>query len=546
MCTVAIAAALLVALPAADASSSVTPRIVGGAGTGNPGWVAFLNITFAGGDALCGGELISKRWLLTAAHCVTQESSTTAVAPEAVTGWVGLDSLSAADTTPGDAIDQVVVDPAYDPITLDGDVAVLHLSQPSDAEPVALGGPDDPAVGSRPTVLGWGVTDVLTEAVSDSLLQTTAPVLDPARCTQLDSGFNVAGEICAGGVVGHDSCNGDSGGPLAFSVNSVTGGSLVGTVDYGWGTCADGQPAVYQRVTTGPVASFLAAHVPTSQISAPRAIATGSAVTLAAGASGLPSPSYAWDLDSDGKFDDATGPTAGLQPVFPTSVAVRATGSDGEVAKRRATIVPRPGPVAVTAPREIREGSTLVLKVVPLIGGTGRVDAAVSSDDAPWGGLNPGGSVAWVENAVTDLSLSLNRDDVWHEPWTLKVTLTTTGLSLVTPKRLEVRITDPDKPRLGLPSVRRSGARTLIAAVQPPGSGKLTLAGMRGKRVLERKTIFVHGAAPRSVGLRFSRADQRRLRGAKPLIKATWRSTIVPGIEASRFARGVRLAPLTP
>ncbi|MEA2271889.1 MAG: hypothetical protein QOI98_597 [Solirubrobacteraceae bacterium] len=536
----ALAAALVVALPAtAMASTNVTPRIVGGTATANPGWMAYLNISFADGDALCGGELITKHWLLTAAHCVTQDGTTDVVDPSAVTAWIGLDHLADATTTPGATVNEILVDPAYDPTTLNGDVAVMYLSLPSDREPAVLGGPGDPAVGSVPTVLGWGVVDSVTQMISDNLLRTSAPILDPSRCSGYGTSFVAASMICAGGATGQDSCSGDSGGPLvANAANQLA--TLVGTVDYGSATCGDGQPSVYQRLTSGPVETYLENLIPMERITRTGGLPiAGEQVTFTAtDGNMLNAEPHTWDLDADGQFDDATGDAVTIRlSTSLRSIAVRAVGAFSDVAMQRITVVPSLGKVAVTAPlKQVSEGSVMTLWMRRALGGLGTVRATLA-------GAAPAPVAVSVPADQMRLDLRVPDDDAtWQPSRNATLSITADGLQLTSPSTYAVRVIDNDRPKLRLSGVRRRGAREIVIPVTAPGPGviRLTAMAVGNDHILLRKRVSVAGTS-RKVVLRFGRSSQRRLSKAGPRIKVTWLSSVDPTGYVVRTIRGPRL-----
>lgn len=111
-------------------------------------------------------------------------------------------------------------------------------------------------------ISGWGRTknvglgEFTTElAVFESRLQDLVlPPVTNDRCTQ--QGFPVNDRmLCAGGLKGKDSCNGDSGGPLITRTVDRRSGVqstawLTGIVSYGTRRCGEGKPGVYTRVSS--------------------------------------------------------------------------------------------------------------------------------------------------------------------------------------------------------------------------------------------------------------------------------------------------------
>jgi len=104
--------------------------------------------------------------------------------------------------------------------------------------------------GTKLTVTGWGKTERSLD--SDILQQVDVPFQDEEVCVnefkQFGLNLDPATQICAGGEEGKDSCNGDSGGPLAIRAKADTGYIQVGIVSFGHSQCGNGMPAVYTRV----------------------------------------------------------------------------------------------------------------------------------------------------------------------------------------------------------------------------------------------------------------------------------------------------------
>ncbi|CAO0829797.1 hypothetical protein SMICM17S_08268 [Streptomyces microflavus] len=178
----------------------------------------------------CGGVAVAPTKILTVAHCLGEEALGGPVnRVRDLRVIAGRDRLS--DTTGQEIpVRGVWVNPAYDPATNAGDLAVLTLSRAlpeSSVIPMARAGDEAYLAARWPRTSTGGET---TQAVrtppccappgSRSCRTASAPV--PTRGGR-EGTYDASGMLCAGDPAGgRDACQGDSGGPL------VARGRLIG------------------------------------------------------------------------------------------------------------------------------------------------------------------------------------------------------------------------------------------------------------------------------------------------------------------------------
>ena len=231
------------------------PRIVGGtqAAVGAYPWHVIVDIRFVG---RCGGTLVSTRWVMTAAHCVSGSS------PADITLTIGRTVRSDPSQGETRTAAQVLVHPSYNPATQEFDVALVRASSPAThrwARPALAGDPFQP--GNVVRAIGHGATCEGC-AGSDRLLQVDLPVQSDATMADLfGPDFKPATMLGAGPVEGgKDTCQGDSGGPLF--VPGRLQPAVVGVTSWGFGCARPDSPGVYTELAADGIRSFLATNVP--------------------------------------------------------------------------------------------------------------------------------------------------------------------------------------------------------------------------------------------------------------------------------------------
>ncbi|CAB3229843.1 unnamed protein product [Arctia plantaginis] len=224
-------------------------RIVGGKETGINEYPMMVGIVDARIIQIkCGATIISRRYVLTAAHCLT------GLIPEQTAILVGEHNVSSNDSpaTKGYRVASFIPHSQYSDSNYDYDIALIRAREAIEFSdrvgPVCLPFKfeNDDFYGKKVTVLGWGtifvggpVSSVLLEADLDVISQTECKYKEPSVTNR---------QICTF-TRGKDACQDDSGGPLLYTDPQTALLFVVGIVSSGR-SCATGDfPGINTRVT---------------------------------------------------------------------------------------------------------------------------------------------------------------------------------------------------------------------------------------------------------------------------------------------------------
>ncbi|MEI7481861.1 MAG: serine protease [Elusimicrobiota bacterium] len=232
------------ALPA-DYANEAAPtffnnqKIVGGTEANKGEFPFIVSLQAASYGHFCGGSLIKKNWVLTAAHCVEGGYLNSVV--------IGLHNLSNPAGSEKFAAAQIIKHPNWNKAKFDYDFALIRLDKESKFTPVALN-PTELTGKVDFITTGWGTTSQ-SGSISDALLKVSVPLVSKASCEAAYPGKLTDSMLCAGYEAGgKDSCQGDSGGPLVVGTGS--GAYLAGVVSWGEGCAQPKKYGIYSKVNS--------------------------------------------------------------------------------------------------------------------------------------------------------------------------------------------------------------------------------------------------------------------------------------------------------
>ncbi|XP_038046265.1 complement C2-like isoform X2 [Patiria miniata] len=269
----------------------LTPRIAGGNVAENGEWpwqvALFCDKGIAGCDEcvpefFCGGSLIARNWVLSAAHCF-RECPWSDI--RVYTGILDKSTNLLREFDPSlvynlDGEDALIRHEEYNDQSLDNDIALLRLSRNAtlspNVRPICMPQPtmQDAVIYSQngdAFVAGWGTTDPYElDNCKDTPLRTSPLLKQLAVTVRTDeecrnsftnhfkcsivTAYKPDIAFCAGDPEGNqDACRGDSGGPVMRQMTVADGSKRwvqIGIVSWGEGCAQKGRYGIYTRLST--------------------------------------------------------------------------------------------------------------------------------------------------------------------------------------------------------------------------------------------------------------------------------------------------------
>ena len=231
---------------------------------------------------LCGGVILNKNWILTAAHCLANKNQSYVDTSRTVSIYSGSLLKGEGDSH---AVSELIIHENYSPSTIVNDIALIKINGDlKSGTPITLldskgqlsmdkafanqwsGHNYSYSQDNEATLLvsGWGNTVPLSSAGNDdtsSNLRQALLIGVPDNACEAAWGVSLPDDtmVCAAKPIQHSntsSCQGDSGGPLVWRDPSNTsdidkGMRLVGVVSFGTTNgCGVGEhPGVYTQVS---------------------------------------------------------------------------------------------------------------------------------------------------------------------------------------------------------------------------------------------------------------------------------------------------------
>jgi hypothetical protein len=199
----------------------------------------------------CSGVLVSSTWVLTAAHCVVDESGSLGF-------WLTSTVIGTSEGLRGNSslrsvIRGVVPHPSYSPATSYSDIALVQVDSVFGGASASIATAEEvmafEAIASTVTNVGFGKISQ-NGPTSSTALEVQATIWPSNECqrqwpyrTKYVSEF-----VCSKGTIAKTVCNGDSGGPMFVTIGGQR--KLVGILSFGSAVACGYSITVHSRVAS--------------------------------------------------------------------------------------------------------------------------------------------------------------------------------------------------------------------------------------------------------------------------------------------------------